>query len=302
MRISTIILSWQRPTETVAAVESVERQDYQDHEIIVWDNGSSAACQAELQQALGTRRGVRLILADRNYGPALGRNLAVCEARGEALLFLDSDCELVGTNALAALASGLSRFPDAAALNLKIRTPAGDVCWPFARPRDTWGQSVFDIAHIDGGGVCFRRRAFDQAGGFPPHFGYGAEEQYLARRCIAAGWRVLYFPEAAVVHKRVPAGRTPDQFVTMMRNHIWIPLELYPLPWALASTVKTALFFLRDAWREKRLGDFKRGLYAGIFGFRLSRRHPMPRDRWRYLRNILREDRLLRYIQGPERP
>lgn len=293
MRFSTLILSWQRPAETIAAVESVERQDYQDREIIVWDNGSPAACQAELQQALGRRCGVKLILAGRNYGPSLGRNLAAREARGEALLFLDSDAELVGSKALTRLAWGLSRFPDAGALNLEIRTPTGSVCWPFARPRATWGRSVFDIAHIDGCGVCFRRRAFDQAGGFPAHFGYGAEEQYLARCCIAAGWRVLYFPEAAVVHKRVPAGRTPDQFVTMLRNHLWIPLELYPLPWALASILKTALFFLRDAWRERRLREYPRGLYAGLVGFRLSRRRPIRRDRWRYLRHILTEDRRL---------
>jgi glycosyltransferase involved in cell wall biosynthesis len=74
------------------AIESVSGQSDRDFEYIVVDDGSEESVRKELR-ALSSEYGFTLICQE-NAGPGAARNRGVREARGEYLVFLDSDDSL----------------------------------------------------------------------------------------------------------------------------------------------------------------------------------------------------------------
>ena len=299
MFISVIILNWNRKEEALHAIQSVLNRQPDSVEVILWDNGSSDDSKAFLTNTFGEDVRVRLVWHGKNAGVCLGRNLAAELARGDTLVFMDSDSLLETPNGFSLAHKKLWSDPAVAALNFEIRNRHGALLWPFARNKELWQTRSFEITRIDGCGFMIRKDLFQRAGGFPLHFGYGAEEHFLARRCLSIGYNILYFPDVSVTHLHVPSGRTPDQFATMMRNHIWMPLELFRMPWALFSAMAMTISYARDAWSDHRMKDFLRGLWWTIRDFRWSRRQPMPAQAWKHFRSIIREDRRLREYPLP---
>lgn len=85
---SVVIPLYNRREAIVRAIESVQRQTFQDFEIVVVDDGSSDSPE-EVITGLDDSR-VRLIRQD-NAGAAAARNTGIDEARGNYIAFLDSD-------------------------------------------------------------------------------------------------------------------------------------------------------------------------------------------------------------------
>ena len=289
--ISVVILNWNRKCDAAAAIRSVLKNQPTHVEIILWDNASEDGSKDYLQNLFSGESHVRFVWHDKNDGVCISRNLAVEMAQGETIVFMDSDSLLETPNGLLAAHKRLNGDPEAGALNFQILNRNKTPLWPFSRAQATWGLKEFEITRIDGCGFAIKRNLFQKVGGFPNHFGYGAEEHYLARRCINNGSKVLYFPEVSITHLHVPSGRTSDQFVTMMRNHLWMPLELFRMPWAMISVMKMLLSYGKDALEERRLGDYFKGLWIAVRDFRFSRRKPMSREGWRHFRHIIKEDR-----------
>ncbi len=291
MKISVIILNWNRRNDVLRAVTSLQPVLRPGDEALVWDNGSSDESVAALRTTFSNWPALHILESDQNIGVCRSRNEAARVAKGDVLLFMDSDAELVTQDAAERIEQRLSDDQQTVAINFEIRRPDGRALWPFHRDQTVWSRKEFPITRIDGCGFAIRKSAFTEAGGFPEHFGYGAEEHYLARRLIGLGYEVVYFPEVAVIHHQAPSGRTTDQFSTMMRNHIWMPLELFRMPWAAASALRMMAVYGRDAWRERRLRNYLRGLWWTARDFRWSRRRPLSRPAWRRYREIIHEDR-----------
>src|SRR6185312_17059667 len=78
-------LHYLRPT-----VDCIRRQSFEDWELLVADDGSDAETR-EYLRALATESRVRVIWLAHTGVPAIVRNTALHEARGEYVAFLDSD-------------------------------------------------------------------------------------------------------------------------------------------------------------------------------------------------------------------
>jgi teichuronic acid biosynthesis glycosyltransferase TuaG len=87
-RVSVIIPAHNAVSFIGPAIESVRQQTYRDWEIVVVDDGSSDDTWGVLQRA---GPGVRSFHRDRAGGPAIARNLALANATGELVAFLDAD-------------------------------------------------------------------------------------------------------------------------------------------------------------------------------------------------------------------
>ena len=87
MRISCVIPTKNRPEMTCAAIASVAAQDTPVSEIIVVDDGSTDNTAALVAARFPKVRLMRRI----GLGPGPARNAGVAEARGEVVMFLDSD-------------------------------------------------------------------------------------------------------------------------------------------------------------------------------------------------------------------
>lgn len=88
--VSIIMPTFNRPKYLRAAIESVMAQTFRDWELIVADDGSGPETQAYLRTLAAAPRVKVLRLAHTGNPPAV-RNVALREAKGEYVAFLDSD-------------------------------------------------------------------------------------------------------------------------------------------------------------------------------------------------------------------
>jgi glycosyltransferase involved in cell wall biosynthesis len=86
--ISVVIPTYNRRSFIAAAVESVLQQDWPSFEVIVVDDGSTDDSIAILEAIADTRLRV---IKQANQGRSHARNVALNEARGDYIAFLDSD-------------------------------------------------------------------------------------------------------------------------------------------------------------------------------------------------------------------
>jgi GT2 family glycosyltransferase len=292
LKISVVILNWNRPQDTIAAAESILRQVYPDFEILIWDNASSDNSRQVLEQRFRHEPRMTMVFGDGNYGVAGGRNRAFPLTAGDIILSLDSDAVLEGTDCFRLLADRFAQDPSIGALSFEVVRPDGHLMWPFSRPAAAWRTREFETIRVDGCAFAVPRKLYDEIGGFAEHFSpYGAEDQHFAYRVIGAGRRVVYFPAVKCVHAFSPKGRTAIQFRRHVRNCLWMPLELFPMPYNVASFAKLAVSLLRDGREQRQVTEFFRGSAEALLGFRPSRRKPISRDAWRRLRTLVNEDK-----------
>lgn len=92
MKISVIIPTYNRATLLKTAIESVLRQTYPVHEVVVVDDGSTdctkrVVCEYERTETSPCVRYVHQV----QQGVAVARNTGIAEATGDWIAFLDSD-------------------------------------------------------------------------------------------------------------------------------------------------------------------------------------------------------------------
>lgn len=88
--VSVIIPVYNTAAYLVECLDSVMRQDMDDLEIMVVNDGSTDA-SAEIIERYATRDGRVVVLNHENKGAAVARNEALRMARGDYVMFLDSD-------------------------------------------------------------------------------------------------------------------------------------------------------------------------------------------------------------------
>ncbi|EJS61636.1 TPA: glycosyltransferase [Bacillus thuringiensis] len=72
-------------------ISSVQNQSYENWEMIIVDDGSTDQSAAKIKEIIEGDSRIRLLSLKENVGAAKARNLAIQEARGRYIAFLDSD-------------------------------------------------------------------------------------------------------------------------------------------------------------------------------------------------------------------
>ena len=90
--ISVVIPLFNKEASIKQSLMSVLSQSYQDFEVVIVDDGSTDNSVAKVEEIQDSR--IRLILQE-NGGPGKARNTGVKNAKGEWVLFLDADDELL---------------------------------------------------------------------------------------------------------------------------------------------------------------------------------------------------------------
>lgn len=292
MKTTVVVLNWNRPHETIRAVNSVLSQECGDFEIIIWDNASTDQSHRILQSQFHNESKVRIIVADKNYGVAQGRNRAFRYAAGELIVSLDSDAYFTDNRALQKIESFTDKDTSIGAVSFEVVRPDGHLMWPFERPAEQWRKKSFETIRIDGCAFATRRNVFQSVGGFAAHFSpYGAEDQHFALKLIRAGYKVYYYPEVSVIHAFSEHGRSARQLRGHVRNLLWIRMEMIPFPFVILSTARLITLLLRDGVEEKRLPEYIKGIAEAFLLYRPRRRAPLPRDMWLKFRSLVAEDR-----------
>jgi glycosyltransferase involved in cell wall biosynthesis len=174
------------------------------YEVVVVDDGSTDRTVDWLQSNQTDFPHVRL-LQQEHQGPAAARNLGVEQAKGDTIIFIDSD--LVVTEVF------LQAHADA--LTQAQRALGHDRLFTYGRVINTcnfdnptsepFKVTDFSAAYFATGNVAIDRKWLDQAGGFDTCFQlYGWEDLELGVRLKQLGLKLIKCPEAVGYHWHPP--------------------------------------------------------------------------------------------------
>jgi glucosyl-dolichyl phosphate glucuronosyltransferase len=207
------------------AVESVRKQTVAAGKIVVViDHNDALLRRAEADERFA---GVALVPNSGTSGLSGARNSGIALADGEIVAFLDDDAAA----AVDWLELLLGPYVDPRVVGVGGRI---DAVWPAARPallapELDWivgctyrgmPTTTTAVRNMIGANMSFRRRVFDEVGGFRVGIGrtadllLGCEETELCIRATGAlpGVRIVYEPAAAVNH-HVSADRTTRRYI-----------------------------------------------------------------------------------------
>jgi glycosyltransferase involved in cell wall biosynthesis len=220
-------------------------QDMEGVELLVVDNFGCAATRAFVEGPAGGR----YVLAPESVGTSAPRDLVFREARGEAVLCLDSHV-LLGPGVLACLKRYYREHPDCADLlqgplvydDLEEVSTHFEPVWRDSMwgiwsrdPRADLGPDAepFEVAMQGLGLFSCRKAAWP---GFHPDFrGFGGEEGYIHEKFRRLGRHCLCLPWLRWVHRfGRPAGvpypvRLPDRITNYLIGHREVGLDVTPV-------------------------------------------------------------------------
>ena len=209
--VSIILVLFNRSELTFACLRSIAETYSEKIEVIIVDNASSD----ETRLLLDRLRGARIIRNRENRNFLLAVNQAAEHARGQYLLLLNNDAQLLPGSLRAALATLRGR-PDIGAVGGKIilldgtLQEAGSIVWRdgsclgYGRGDTPFAPSYMfrrDVDYCSGAFLLTPRSLWEQLGGFDESFApaYYEETDYCMR-LWQRGYRVVYEPGAAVLH------------------------------------------------------------------------------------------------------
>jgi N-acetylglucosaminyl-diphospho-decaprenol L-rhamnosyltransferase len=210
---------------TFDALPWLERclESVRGHEMVVVDNGSTDGTVAFVRE----RFPEATVVEQENRGMGGGNNAGMRVAGGRYWLLLNSDAWVVG-DGLARLVAFADEHPRAAVVGPRLSNTDGTLqrsvrgeptLWRLATeylflrklaPRSRALNAFYgggfahdetrEVESLYGAALLVRREAADEVGLFDESFFMFSEETDWLHRFRAAGWQVLFFPGAEVVH------------------------------------------------------------------------------------------------------
>ena len=194
-----------------------QKTTYEPYEIVLVDNGSDDKEAIGYFQALHEEKIVRLLQDPREFNFSRINNEAARAARGDYLVFLNNDIEVITPEWLAELVSHAQR-PEIGAVGAKLWYPndtiqhAGLVLVAglaghahLGRKRGDHGyfsraSLIQSLSAVTAACMCVRRKLFEEIGGFDETLAVAFNDVDLCLRIQAAGYRNLYTPYAELYH------------------------------------------------------------------------------------------------------
>ncbi len=284
MRASVIIPNYNGKRFLETCLNALRGQTYPREltEIIMVDD---ASVDDSIQFVRERYPEVKVVRLESNSGLAVGCNSGAKAATGDLLVMLNNDTE-AEAGWLAALVDAAEQHPQAAAIASKMllfdrRTVlhnAGDMMGVDGIPRNrgVWqedrGQYDADTLVFGGcgGGVAYRREAWEQAGGFDERLFMYLEDVDLAWRLQLLGWEARFAPAARLYHQlSATGGGTLASYYTG-RNTITVIAKDMPGPLIrrhFGKIIGAQWRVTRDAlraWRGEAARARLRGQLAGL--------------------------------------
>lgn len=223
MDLSIIIVTWNTADITLKCVQTIKKYlKGIKYEIIVADNASSDDTVAKLKK----EGGVVVIENKDNLGFGKGNNIAAAKAKGDYLLFLNSDMELLD-NQLKNMFDYIKSHPQIGLISPKFLnidlSDQGSVFPPQSYLnafKEFWlGQKTYskyvpnspnpvEVFSVSGGAVMVKRSLFKKIGGWDKRYFMYYEDLELCRQVKKMGYQVFYYPQCRFVHRHGASGKS----------------------------------------------------------------------------------------------
>lgn len=224
MLLSVVTLNYKTPQITLQCIQHLYAT-YQkvfeagNIEHIIVDNGSDDGSAVLLQKEIKKMKyhHVNVVANKTNLGFAAGCNSGVKQAKGDYVLFLNSDVEVKDTHLLD-MVGFLQQQEHVAIVGAQLVYPNGKKqlsAWKFYTLLNTFlwllglerlgllqekATQTTRVDWVSGACMMVRHDVFDAIGKFDEHIFMYVEDMELCYRARLKGWFTYYFPECKVVH------------------------------------------------------------------------------------------------------
>lgn len=250
MKLSIIITNYKTPGLLKLCIESLKKSlSNGDYEIIVVDGESEEETQEMILDFLPQ---VKFIPFSKNIGfPRLvNAGLKKIDPNNKYVLILNADI-INNDNAVQKMITYMEENPDIGILGPKLLsfnndiqfscfrfyTPWSIVCRRTALGKTKWGEKVLkdflmkewdrktvkDVDWVQGSAMMIKREALDKVGLMDERFFMYFEDVDWCRRFWENGYRVTFYPEAAMYHYHGQASAPKKGILTTVYNkYIWV--------------------------------------------------------------------------------
>jgi len=236
--ISIIVPVYNRLEEILRCLASIQAQSYYNYEIILLDDNSSEAIDSLKDKVTLYKRN------ERNYGPAYSRNLGVLYSKGDVLLFLDSDSELM-PHALESIEKLLKSNPsigcvggcgplafegdDTAYIKGKYYNRLGKNQSVQYGAKDFETQEYIECDHFESACLAVRKDVFMEVGGFDPYWFYMGEDREFCLKVRQLGYcNVISWKTRAIHHEKdLGTKQTEASKTFFLRRFFEVSLKLH---------------------------------------------------------------------------
>jgi GT2 family glycosyltransferase len=276
-----------RPESLRRCVESLRHIDHLEPEILVFDDAS----EIPAAETLKSNARVRIIRNDQGPGNIVGRNTLMRTAGADTVLLLDDDAALLDGPSVERALAIIQTDGQVGAVAF-AQANADGTSWPEDMQPGR-GQVPRYVPAFIGFAHLLRRAVFADLGGYRETFVFYGEEKEYCLRLLDRGYRVVYLPDALVMHAQDAAGRTPQRYLRYVTRNdclhavynepVWRAIWLVP--------ARLALYFrMRSRWGIDDPGGL-RWIVSEVVataGPALRSRRPVSRQTrasWRRLRD-----------------
>lgn len=238
-QLSIIIVSYNTASVTIQCIESIlaaQKLHPCDLEILVVDNASTDDSVQNIRAL--KQSSIRVFPQKNNLGFGKANNLALTHAKGEFILFLNSDT-VVDALDLPSLIEYMRTHSTVGVLTVRVQLQNGDLdpashrgfptiwrSFTYFSRLEALTRSVpflnrvfggYHLSHLDrsseheidspsGAFFLTRKKILDQIGGFDEVFFMYGEDLDLAKRIKEAGYRVVFYPYQTITHLKGVSG------------------------------------------------------------------------------------------------
>lgn len=245
LSVSTVIVNHNAGTLLTQCIQAVLQQARQ---VIVIDNASSDSSLRVLETHFPTEKNLQIIRLNSNTGFAAGCNTGLKASTQPYILFLNPDCilstgslqrmiQVMESDARVGMAGGYLTNPDGSEQSggrRAIPTPwrAFVRAAGLYRLAKYWPQLFFDfhlhnqplpqvpieVEAISGALMLVRREAIDDVGPWDENYFLHCEDLDWCMRFKQKNWKIVFVPDAPVIHFQGTCSRSRPFFVTWHKH------------------------------------------------------------------------------------
>lgn len=205
-QISVVIPCYNAEKAVLRALEALDRQTVKGFEVILVDDGSKDRT-VETARMFKPRNFKLIVIPEKHAGPAAQRNRGAEKAKGDILLFTDSDC-VPDKNWIEEMAKPFSD-KNIVGVSGTYRTLNNDRLvarfegYEIAKRHEKLARQE-RIDFIGSFSAGYRKSIFKKFGGFSTDFKKAdAEDPELSFNIANAGYKMVFNPKAIVAHPHV---------------------------------------------------------------------------------------------------
>jgi len=249
--LSIIIVNYNTEKKALRCLDSIEKSDLENinYEVIIVDNNSKENLKNFLEKEVVAEK-VKIIFSKINLGMGGGNNLGIRHANGKLILILNPDT-IVKKGALKLLYNFISSREDIGILGPKIlnidlsrqnscfRFP--NIFMPFLRRtflaklfskklnqyllKDKNLDKITEVDWLMGSCLLFRRKDVEKlkvkkGEYFDERFFMYFEDIDLCRRFKEAGFKIIYNPDAEIIHDHTRASYDGKWYLAFFHNKL----------------------------------------------------------------------------------